>query len=142
MRNGFTLLELLVVLVLAGILADLGLRPALRQLDRWAVLSAREEVASLVAIARVRAVGTVGATLALDEVTGSVEVHSAVWPDTIVRFGERHGVALEIVGSAQTVMLRFNALGLGQVASRRLRFVRGKASADLVLSSHGRLRRL
>jgi prepilin-type N-terminal cleavage/methylation domain-containing protein len=141
MRNGFTLLELLVLLVLAGILADLGVRPARRQLDRWAVLSAREEVASLVAIARVRAVGTVGATLSVDEDSGAVEVHSAVWPDTIVRIRERHGVELEIVGSARTLALRFNALGLGEVASRRLRFMRGDASTDLVLSSHGRLRR-
>jgi prepilin-type N-terminal cleavage/methylation domain-containing protein len=141
MRNGFTLLELLVVLVLAAILADLGLRPARRLLDRWAVLSAREDVAALVAVARVRAVGTVGATLVVDEVTGSVEVRSAVWPDTVVGLRERRGVGLEIVGSARRVTLKFNALGLGEVSSRRLRFSRGEASSDLIMSSHGRLRR-
>jgi prepilin-type N-terminal cleavage/methylation domain-containing protein len=141
MRNGFTLLELLVVLVLAAILADLGLRPARRLLDRWAVLAAREDVAALVAVARVRAVGTVGATLVVDEVTGSVEVRSAVWPDTVVGLRERRGVGLEIVGSARRVTLKFNALGLGEVSSRRLRFSRGEASSDLIMSSHGRLRR-
>lgn len=141
MRNGFTLLEVVVLLVLAGIFMDLGLRPARRLLDRWAVLSAREEVASLVAIARIRAVGTVGATITIDEDTGAVEVRSTVWPDTMVRFRERYGVELEIVGSARFVTLRFNALGLGEVTSRRLRFTRGDAVTDLILSSHGRLRR-
>lgn len=141
MRNGFTLVELLVILVLAGVLAELGIRPTRRLLDRWAVLAAREEVAALVAMARIRAVGTMGATLAIDEDTGAVEVRSTVWPDTVVRLGERHGVALEIVGSARSLTVRFNALGLGVVASRRLRFTRGDASTDLILSSHGRLRR-
>lgn len=141
MRNGFTLFEVLLVLVLAAILADLGIRPTLRLLDRWAVLSAREEVASLVAVARSRAVGTVGAELVIDEDTGHVEVRSTVWPDTVVRIRDRHGVELEIVGRSRSITLRFNALGLGAVASRRLRFARGDASTDLVLSSHGRLRR-
>ena len=141
MRNGFTLPEVLVVLILTAILADLGARPTRRLLDRLAVLAAREEVAALVAVARVRAVGTAGATIWMDETSGSVEVRSAVWPDTVVRLPERHGATLEIVGSARTITLRFNALGLGEVASRRLRFARGTASTDLILSSHGRLRR-
>ena len=86
-------------------------------------------------------IGTAGATVWMDETSGSVQVRSAVWPDTVVRLPERHGATLEIVGSARTITLRFNALGLGEVASRRLRFARGTASTDLILSSHGRLRR-
>ena len=37
--------------------------------------------------------------------------------------------------------IRFDALGLGQVASETLRFRRGGAEAGLVLSSYGRVRR-
>jgi len=131
---------LVVALSVLAVLLHSGLGALQASLDRWAVLASREEAVGLIGLARSRAIGTTGASVTFDELGGTVRIESA-WPDTVVRPMERHGVGVEIVGASTRYVLRFDPLGLGRVGSRRLRFTRGSASATLVVSSYGRVRR-
>ena len=140
MEHGHTLSELIVVLLLVAVGGHAGLEVTRPTLDRWTVRGARSEAASLIEIARNRALGTSGAVFVADEEAGIVQVVSDVWPDTVVLDLSARGVAMEVVGSRSRAELRFNALGLGVVASQRLRFRRGDAAVDLIVSSLGRVR--
>jgi len=136
---GFTLLELVVVLTLLG-LSMAGLLPAAkRQLDRLAVLGAREEVAGLLHRTRGEAVARGEAELVLTSVPPRVELIAKT--DTLARtkLGESYGVSLGLSRDRSEARLRFGPLGLGLVASQTLRFRRGDAEALLVISSFGRV---
>lgn len=141
MRRGHTLFELCAALLL-GAIALSALLPAGRSLlDRMAVVSAREAVAGLVAQARVAALAYGGAR---------VHVHAAPWRawvevgDSV--FGEVAlerdlSVTVELPRGRSATELRYDALGLGQVASETLRFRRGDAVRALIVSGYGRVRR-
>ena len=139
--RGFTLLELVVVLFLLGLsLAEL-LPAAKRQLDRMAVLGAREEVAGLLHRARGEALARGTAEVVLTSVPPGAELIAG--GDTVTRaeFGDSYGVSLGLSSSRPEARLRFGPLGLGLVASQTLRFRRGDAEALLVISSLGRVAR-
>lgn len=141
MRRGHTLLELCAVLLLAAVAASVIL-PAGRTLrDRMAVVAAREAVAGLVAEARMAAVAHGGASVQLRaapwrawaEVGDSAFGHLALEEDLSVTVDLSRGRTL--------TELRYDPLGLGQVASETVRFRRGDAFAALVVSGYGRVRR-
>jgi Tfp pilus assembly protein FimT len=142
--SGLTLLEALVVLgLLATILAAAS--PALlRQLDRYAVVGAREALAGAAARARAVAVAAGGASLVLDVPAGRAWIETTAG-DTIgdaVHLNTVYGVQTRVVGSsAQRVALGFDGLGIGRLANRTIRFERGEAAAGLTISAYGRIRR-
>lgn len=139
--RGFSLLELLLVLALLGVLLGIALPSTATWRDRMAVHAAREEVAAALSWTRLAAASSGGAELVVDAATGRVwtvtHEASAVRP---VDLRERYGVRVD-VGRADTVFLRFDALGIGRIASRRIRILRGRAEAGLVVSAYGRVRR-
>ena len=140
-RRGFTLLELVVVLTLLGISMAELLPAARRQLDRLAVLGAREEVAGLLHRARGEALARGEVEVVLTAVPPRAELIAE--KDTLARamLEESSGVTLGLSRDRSEARLRFGPLGLGRIASQTLRFRRGEAEVLLVISSFGRVAR-
>ena len=139
--HGFTLVELVVVLALMGLSGAVLLPTAKRQLDRMAVLGAREEVAGLLHQARGEAIARGKAELVLTSVPPRVELIAV--EDTLARtkLEEVYGVSLTLSRDRPSAIVRFGPLGLGRVASQTLRFRRGGTESLLVISSLGRVAR-
>lgn len=141
-RGGFTVLELAIALLLTGALLGLAVPRAAAALDRIAVAAAREHAAAALARTRAVAVARGGATLVLQRDPGMFRIQDAT--GAVIEVGalaQGYGVALETSGVEPEIRIRYDALGIGRVASRTLRFRRGSASATLVISSYGRVSR-
>lgn len=141
MSRGYTLLELATVLVLVAIATSL-LVPAGRDLrDSFAVSAGREALAGLIAEARSAAPARGGAAV---RVQGGPWRAWATGGTTLLRTVELErelGVTVELSRGRTSLELRFDALGLGQVASETVVLARGEHRRTLVVSSYGRVRR-
>lgn len=137
-RGGWTLVELLVVLALAGVVLGLVVPLATGILDRWAVSAARDEAMAL--LRRTRAVARMegGAEVRISTAPPTVELVVRDTVRTCLCDLEARGIGLELSGRSGPVTLRWNGLGLGVVSSRTLRFTRRASRAELVVSSRGR----
>ncbi len=141
MRRGHTLAELCATLLILAVGTSL-VAPAARRLgDRMAVVAAREAVAGLVAEARVAALGRGGTSVVIDVRPGSAHVEIPGGIGRTVAIERDLGVEVVLGRSRSRAELRFDALGLGQVASETVSFRRGDAETALVVSSYGRVRR-
>jgi prepilin-type N-terminal cleavage/methylation domain-containing protein len=141
MNGGFTLFECLVVLAIVGIGVALGLPALQSHRDRWAVTQAREASAALLARARVDALGSGASRVTILPGRGHIERSLGSTHRERVDLGDRYGVTLDISGRDTLATIEFNALGLGRMAARTLRFGRGAASGSLVISTYGRVSR-
>lgn len=139
--RGHTLIELLFVLCLAGVAVTAVAPVARAYRDRGAVIAAREAVVGLLVQARLGAV---------EQGRGAVRIVPDPWRanalagDSIVRsvdLAADFGVDLSLGGASDSVEIRYDALGLGRVASRTVVFVRGDQTAALVVSAFGRVSR-
>ena len=139
MRYGLTVIELCVVLLLMGTALSALAPAARRQRDRMAVVSAREATVALVARARREARLGGGAALLVEREGGRLWVESTAPSRDTLALEERFGVRLEL--SSARARLPFDAMGVGRLASRSLRFARGEASSGLSVSAYGRIRR-
>jgi prepilin-type N-terminal cleavage/methylation domain-containing protein len=139
--QGFTLMELALVLALLGLTISHLLSAARYQADRMAVLAAREDLAGLLHRARTEAISRGGAEVVLTTSPPLAELLSG--EDTLARtpIGEAYGVALGLSRGRAEARLRFGPLGLGIVASQTLGITKGEAEAFLVVSSLGRVTR-
>lgn len=139
--QGFTLMELAVVLALLGLAISHLLSAARYQADQMAVLGAREDLAGILHRARTEAISRGGAEVVLTSSPPSAELLAG--EDTLARapIGESYGVALGLSRDRAEARLRFGPLGLGLVASQTLGITRGDAEAFLVVSSLGRVTR-
>jgi type II secretory pathway pseudopilin PulG len=139
MRSGYSLLDLSVAVTLVGMGVSVLVPAARRQLDRNAVLSAREAVVARVARARREARLAGGASVQLRQ------AGSRIWVDTgepvrdTLALEERFGVRMD--PGAASAAVAFDALGIGRLANRTLVFTRGDARAGLTISAYGRVRR-
>ena len=141
MRSGHTLFELAAALLLISLGSATLLPLVSGARDRYAVVAGREALAGLFAVTRSEAVARGGATVRLqgDPWRGWVEAGDTVLPTVAV---ERDlGVALELPRGRRDVQVRFDATGLGQVASLTVVIRKGRAEASLVVSGYGRVRR-
>jgi prepilin-type N-terminal cleavage/methylation domain-containing protein len=139
--RGYTLIELLFVLLLAGLTAAAITPQARRYRDRASVVAAREAMVGLFAEARVGAVERGQGAVRISSNPGRA---ACVVGDSTVRalaLASEFGVDLRLGGSDDSVEVRYDALGLGRVASQTVVFTRGDASAQLVVSSFGRVSR-
>ena len=139
--RGHTLVELTFVLLLLGVAVSSIAPTARKARDRAAVVAAREMLVGLVAEARRAAIETGAASVRLLESGGVAEVVTA---DAVLRrvaIGSELGVSLELEGGRSDVELRYDALGLGRMASQTVVLRRAEAVAELVVSSYGRVRR-
>jgi type II secretory pathway pseudopilin PulG len=138
--RGFTVLELVLVLLLLGITTASAAPAARRQRDRALVVGAREAVVGLLAEARTAAMESGAASVRIVAVPARVEVVSHARILRIAAIAEDYGVSLSIGGPSQ-VELTYDALGLGRVASQTIAFARGGETAELIVSGYGRVRR-
>ncbi len=135
----FTLPELVLVLLVAGMALSFLLPAARRSRDRLAAVGAREAVVALLVRTRETALTRGGATLRLRTEPPAAWVEAGGEVLDHLDLGDRFGVALEFPGGRRERELRFGALGTGLVASATVRFVRGEARAGLRISSYGRV---
>ena len=138
-RMGTSLIELMVVLALLGLLLGIAAPPASRWRDVLAVRAARDELASGLAMTRARATATGGAALFLDASNGVFWIATGRGAGAVTDVGRRYGVSIE--GADGVVEIRYDALGIGRLANRTLRFRRGRAESGLAVSAYGRVRR-
>lgn len=140
MRFGYTLLELVFVLtiVTAGFTV---VAPSYRRAHaRLIVRSARESLVGLIMRAQALAVIHDGATVTL-----SVRLGSA-WLEAGGEVGDTLsltalGVAMALSGGRPQARLRFNSLGIGELAGQTVGLSSGSARAGLIVSAYGRIRR-
>jgi len=109
--------------------------------DRMAVVAAREAVAGLVAQARAEALARGSAVVVVETSPGSASLEAAGLPVRRIPVQADLGVEVALSRGRSAAELRYNALGLGQVASETVSFRRGGAEAALVVSGYGRVRR-
>jgi hypothetical protein len=141
MRRGHTLFELCAVLLLAAMAGSVLLPAGRRLRDGLSVVAAREAVAGLVAETRMAALAHGGATVHLQ--AGPWRAWAQV-EDSVLRLVPLEAgfaVSVELSRGRTATDLRYDGLGLGQVASETLRFRRGDAVRALVISGYGRVRR-
>lgn len=146
MRNssGYTLLELLVVLALLAIAIGIAYPATRAASDVWAVRAARDATAAVLASTRTAAIAHRGAEVLVVPEAGVVltRTNGSTAIEPRLRIAHDWGVHLASPGfGGDTVSIRFDALGLGRVASRTLRFERGAAVAGITVASYGRIRR-
>lgn len=126
---------------LLGVLVGMGLPPLAALRDRMAVRGARESAVGLFAEARARALVAGEAVVLATESPPELRVRAPGEPTSAVELTSEYGVSLDIPGPPRRAALRFDALGIGRMASRTLLFRRGSAEAGLVVSAYGRVRR-
>lgn len=139
--RGFTLVEVVLVLCLVGILTSLATPALSAGRDGAAVRAARDQVAAALTYTRAAALARGGAALVVDVERANLWVRDAAG-DTVARpldLRARYGVAVTTRGGP-TVEIRYDAMGIGRLASRTLRFRRGRARAVLTVSAYGRVR--
>jgi len=143
-RNGSSLTDLIVTLALLAIVLAIGAPRLQGARDAYATRAARDAAAAVVERARVLAAARGTARLIVEPAAGTLALESPVGAPAraTLAIHDAFGVALSVDGHTVTrVTLDFNALGLGVVANRTLRFRRGGAESVLILSMHGRGRR-
>ena len=138
-RRGVTLPELLIALSLIGILASIALPNLQTGLDALAVRTARETAFALFSRARVIALQNGGASLEVDAAHDVITVRSASGARRYEQFFTNVDLILE--GNDATVVLRYDAHGLGRMMSRSVSFRTRRAVAGLTISSFGRVRK-
>lgn len=140
--RGVTLIELLVVLLILGVLLGAGVPHVARWRDTVAAHAARDELAARLAWTRVAAATGGGAALVLDLPRASYRIE--VGDGRTVREADleaRFGVTVQAQGAQDSVVLRYDALGIGRMTGRAIQVRRGRAVAGLTVSPHGRFRR-
>jgi len=137
-RRAYTLLELVIVVTLAGILASITLPRVRLLLDRQSVHSATSEIASVLASARLLALrGHAAVAVEVDSATGMLCVRRG--GDTILlrNVATAHGIRLGHTRDSLT----YDAYGLGRGAANLSIIVqRGAAVETVFVSRFGRVR--
>ena len=142
MRNGTTLVELAVALMLLGVLTGLLSPKVTAFQDRAAVLEAREHFIALIVEVRRIATERGGAVLLVR--SDPAEAILVAAGDTVrtFRWPASRGSPQVVIGGARTdVALAFDRAGLGRFANATIGFSRGGTTSEVVLSSYGRVRR-
>lgn len=139
--RGYTLIELLAVLTLFAIGASALAPTASRLADLAAVSAAREELVAILAEARVVAMMAGESTVIVVARPPSVRIESRGASIRSLGLGGGRPISLDLGRGRDSVSMTFNGLGLGRFANQTIEFGRGGASAFVVISSYGRVRR-
>lgn len=138
--SGYTLFELMVVFALIAVGVSALVPAARRFADGVHVLEAREAVAR--GLLRGRAAGVSAGGSVVTVTTAPARIRVAAGGSTVYDAPVGDGrTDLVLARSRDSLVLRFDGLGIGRFTSATLSIRRGEASAGLVLSSYGRVRR-
>ena len=137
-RWGYTLVELVIVLVVLAAVCAIGVRAVGRQLDRVAVVNAVGEAAGAIARARDEALARHAmVSVLIDTVERALTLHTRDVRLARHALGHAHGVSLATTRDS----IVFDARGLGYGAANLTLVARRGAAADtLVVSRLGRTR--
>jgi Tfp pilus assembly protein FimT len=133
------LFELLLVLTLLAILSTAAAPNARAGMDGLRVRHAREAAFALATRTRAIARERGGADLVLDLENRQARIQDT--DGTVLAVAAFPDCKVEVTGATARVVLRYDAHGLGRMASRTIRFERGSAQAGLTVSAYGRIRR-
>jgi Tfp pilus assembly protein FimT len=136
-----TLTESCIALTLLGFLGTLAAPGAQHGMNVVKVRSAREAVFGIVTRTRTIAIAQGGADLVVDASEKTASVVNAAGTVIHTTSLTSYGVELSADGSSSRVTIRYDARGIGRMASRTLRFRRGNVEAGLTVSAYGRVRR-
>jgi len=138
MRRGYTLLELVNVVTIAGILMMIAVPRGRAALDRIAVDAAAGDIISTLATARAYALaGRSPVSVEVDSVWGVLQVKRGDEVLLIRNVGQAHGVRL----TKSRDSLTYDGRGLGRGAANLSIVVRLRAAAETVfISRMGRVR--
>jgi type II secretory pathway pseudopilin PulG len=139
--RGHTLIELAFVLLLVGVATASAAPSARRLTERTAVAAAREALVGLFTEARLAAVEEGGALVRIEASPWRAEVEARGKSARRVALETDFGVTVELGGGRTQVDLAYDALGLGRVASQTIILRKGDATAELIVSGYGRVRR-
>ena len=141
MKTGFTLIEIVIVIVIVGILTALGTPRFGNALDQLAVARSVHETTAFYRSARFAAIvsgKTVRIEFSADSLVGVFEGHA----DTVFMRAAGPAVhAVSLVVSRNTIRISATGLGYG-AANTKLVFRRGTAADSLATSRLGRIRRI
>jgi type II secretory pathway pseudopilin PulG len=136
-----TLTETCLALTLIGILGSAAVPSARHGLAVVQVRAAREAVFGAAMRTRAVAIAQGGAELIVDTTEKTALVVNAAGAVIHTTALTSHRVELIADASSSRVIIRYDARGIGRMASRTLRFRRGDVEAGLTISSYGRVRR-
>ncbi len=140
-RPAYTIVELACALMLVAVLLGLAAPPLRRALAWTRVRAARDVVAAEATRARALAVARGGAELVLDLRHARAWLAASDTSTTPVPVADERLVRVLADGAdGDTLRIGFDALGLGRIASRTLRFRAAGAEARLTFSAYGRVR--
>jgi Tfp pilus assembly protein FimT len=131
--------ELLLALCIMGILLLLAAPVAHNGMDAINVRAARETAFALATRTRSVALARGGAEIVFDVPGRKAQVIAS--DGVIVETASLAEYDVEIADASSRIVMRYDARGIGRMASRTIRFVRGDAEAGLTFSSYGRVRR-
>lgn len=139
-RRGYTVIELLLVLMLGTLLLAITVAPVRHARSVLAVRAARSDIAALIAVTRSTAIMTGGATLVVDVSAGTawIEQGSGVRVGDIQHITARHRVAL--TASRPVLNLRYDALGIGRMNNAVVHVTSGSVTGTVTISAYGRAR--
>ena len=141
MRNGHTLLELTVAVLLMATITGSLLPAAARYRRRADVVAAREAVAGLLAEARAVAPAFAGAVVNIESDPGRAWIQISDSVGRTIQIDGASGLRVVLSGSRARTEIAYDALGVGRVASETLRFRLDGEEAGLTVSGFGRVRR-
>lgn len=139
-RAGYTLLELIFVLMLSALLLGAAVAPIRHARSVLAVRAARAELTALLAVTRATAIAAGGASLHVDVMTGAawIEIAPGERSGDVQYIGARHDVSLS--ASSPLLMIRYDALGIGRMSNATVRVRRGPITGTVTISAYGRVR--
>jgi len=137
-RRGFSLPELLLALVIAGVATAVGVRQMRHWLDRTATRAAAQEAALAIGRARDEALARDAVVaLRVDTLLGTIALTSAGERLALYALAHEHGVRLSVTRDS----IAFDVRGLGYgAANLTLVARRGDAADTVVVSRLGRTR--
>ncbi|MEO8623146.1 MAG: GspH/FimT family pseudopilin [bacterium] len=137
-RSGYTLIELVLVMILIGLISLIGLRQFHNYLDRISTRNAVRAAAGVIARARDEAIALhTPVSVRIDTIASTLELRSRNGSFGRAALGDVNGVALSTTRDSIT----FDVRGLGYgAANLTLVAKRGGSSDTLVLSRLGRIR--
>jgi Tfp pilus assembly protein FimT len=139
-RPGYSLIELIFVLMLTALLVGVAVSPIRYTRDTLAVRAARSDIAALLAVTRSTAIMTGGATLIVNMDDGSawIEKGTGERVGDVQHIAARHGVRLSAGRAVLTI--RYDALGIGRMSNAVVHVRSGSVTGTITVSAYGRVR--